>query len=322
MPAKFPLPWTILALLLAALLPAAPAAAQVEPSGDNAITCALIYAYMGDTGPGYEALLARNAQATGRTLAQVREEMPVRMKRLTDALADGRLNTDSYDHLVSDVCPRTFGVAPGRLGLKGASAATATTASPTVDPVRCAGLARWFDHEYPSNVWGTTWAGDEMVRRAASAAGLSYGALDSRAGGFSPATGAVAPLLDEMVRCQNAYDTPVPPGAVIAAAQHGDRPGIERGRNNHCQALANDFDSKFPDIDQIERSIAWRPMDAMEPALKQMNALQWHFKEMDKAQCPSRFTQPRVERFEELSRRATAALNAAKSRLQREGPWW
>jgi hypothetical protein len=43
---------------------------------------------------------------------------------------------------------------------------------------------------------------------------------------------------------------------------------------------------------------------------------------MDKAQCPSRFTQPRVERFEELSRRATAALNAAKSRMQREGPWW
>ena len=191
-----------------------------------------------------------------------------------------------------------------------------------VEPARCAGLARWFDTQFPANAWGSTWAGDEMVRRAASAAGMSYEAMDRQAGRFSGTGQPIPALLDEVVRCQEAYDTPVPPGAVLAAARNGDRPGIERGRIHHCQALGKTFDSNFPDIGSYERAIAQNPPQGMDRLLEKVNSLEWYLKEMSKAQCPESIWGPRADAFEVFTKRGTAAAEAAKNRLDREGRWW
>ena len=58
---KLSVPFLALSILLAALFPAAPAAAQLEPNAENAITCALIYSFLGDTGPAYDGLVAKAA---------------------------------------------------------------------------------------------------------------------------------------------------------------------------------------------------------------------------------------------------------------------
>ncbi|MFN3516486.1 MAG: hypothetical protein ACK4YM_04920 [Novosphingobium sp.] len=303
--------------LVATLLAPAPAMAQVEPTFENAITCALIYRYLGDRGPAYDRLVARSAELSGRSEASIRIELDEREPRLIAGIADGRLEAASMEGLGAKACPRTFGVAPAT---RGAQVRAAGSGQP--DPLRCAGLARWFDRKFPSNSWGTTWAGDEMVRRSASAAGLDYGAMDSRAGGFSPGLTPVPALLDEAVRCQNAYDTPVPPGAVLAAVQHGDRPGIERGRNHYCQALANDFDKGYPDVASFERAILRHPPSGLEQTSKVMENLLWPLKQMEKAQCPAFIAQSRVDAFTDFTTRATAAAKQAQARLEREGKWW
>ncbi len=317
----FSAPFLALSLFFSALFAPAPASAAIEQTADNANTCALLYLHFGDTGPGYERLVARSAELSGRTVPAVRTDLAERKIRLEAAIREGRIDPAMFDDLATRACPEGFGIAPVvKRGSTVASAPSGNSGRP--DPAMCAGLFRWLDARYPSNTWGTTWAGDEMVRRGASAAGLSYEALDRQVGNFAPSTDNPATLLDQAVRCQDAYDTPVPPGAVIAAAQHGDRPGIERGRISYCQALGNDFDSKFPSIENIEWAIARHPPSGIDQAMAAMKSLQWHFKMMDKANCPDSITAPRVARFEELTTRATNATNQAKARLEREGKWW
>lgn len=303
--------------LAATLLAPAPAMAQVEPTFENAISCALIYRYLGDRGPAYEQLVAKTAQIGGQTVAEIRTELDEREPRLLAGIADGRLDPASFDSVVANACPKTFGVAPAT---HGAQVRAAAPGDP--DPVRCAGLARWFDRKFPSNTWGSTWTGDEMVRRSAAAAGVNYGTMNSSADGFNPGLIPVPALLDEAVRCQNAYDSPVPPGAVIAAAQHGDRPGIDRGRNHYCQALANDFDRDYPDVASFERAILRHPPSGLEQTTKVMENLEWPLKQMEKAQCPAFIAQSRVDAFTVFAQRATAATRQAQARLEREGRWW
>lgn len=305
--------------LFAALLSPTPAAAQVPPTAENAITCATIYRYLGDTGPAYEQLAAKNAALTGRSIADVKAELDQREPRLRAGVADGRLKASDMDSLGAGACPQTFGVAPAK---RGASMAASGTPADLPDPRQCAGLFRWLDAKYPVNAWGSTWAGDEMVRRAASRLGMSYDALERQMGNYAPTTDAPAVLLDLAVRCQNAYDTPVPPGAVVAAAQHGDRPGIDRGRNHYCQALSNDFDSNFPDVASVEQAILRNPPWGMEQTTKTLEKLQYSFKKMEEAQCPASFAQPRFDAFQNLTSRAAAAIQQAKARLEREGKWW
>ncbi len=315
---KLSVPFLALSILLAALFPAAPAAAQLEPNAENAITCALIYSFLGDTGPAYDGLVAKAAALGGRSIDAVRTDLAARGPRLAAAAADGRIDPASLVSPASNGCPQSFGVAPAIR--RAASAAVAAPARP--DPYQCAGLFRWLDARYPSNTWGTTWAGDEMVRRAASAAGVDYDTMDRRAGGFAPDTSEPGPLLDRAVQCQAGYDTPVPPGAVIAAAEHGDRPGIERGRNSYCKALSNDFDKRFPDVASVEAAIARNPQFGMNRTLAVMKELQWPLDAMGKAGCPAAFGEPRVAAFEDFTTRATAAAKSAKQRLEREGQWW
>ncbi len=310
-------PLTLLAVLAALRLAPAPAAAQVEANAENAITCALIYRYMGDRGAAYEQLLARNAQLTGRTIDAVRADIDEREPRLTAAVSDGRLATDQYESLVTNTCPKTFGVAPARLGAKPAAAPSGQP-----DPVRCVALFRWFDRTYRVNSWGTTWAGDEMARRGASAAGLSYAAMEQRTGGYVFDNRPVSALLDQAVQCQQAYDTPVPPGAVVAAAQHGDRPGLDRGRDQYCQSLANDFDKAYPDLGSVQRAILNNPPRGTDQASVTMNELQFSLKAMEKAACPARFAQPRIDAFATYAETATSAVRQVKARLEREGKWW
>lgn len=309
-----------LSLLAAALAFPSAAAAQVDPSADNAITCASIYRYLGDRGPGYELMAAKNAALTGRSIDAVKADLDQREPRLQAGIADGRLKHEDMVSLAAGACPKTFGVAPASPGITAAARTSPQPVRP--DPVQCAGLYRWFDDKYPANAWGTTWAGDEMVRRAASAAGQDYDTMNSRANAFSPATNASGPLLDQAVACQQAYDVSVPPGAVIAAAQNGDRPGIERGRNAWCKALSNDFDSRFPDISSVEYAIAQNPPSGMNRALETLKSLQWYLDSMGKAGCPGGFVDERMDAFEQLSTRATNAVNQAKQRVQREGKWW
>ncbi len=303
--------------LASMLLVPAPAAAQVEPTFDNAITCALIYRYLGDRGPAYDRLVAKSAQLSGRTEASIRTELDEREPRLIAGIADGRLEAVSMESLGANACPKTFGVAPAT---RGAQVRAAAPGQP--DPVRCAGLARWFDRKFPSNTWGSTWTGDEMVRRTAAAAGVNYGTMNSSADGFNPGLTPVPALLDEAVRCQNAYDSPVPPGAVIAAAQHGDRPGIDRGRNHYCQALANDFDRDYPDVASFERAILRHPPSGLEQTTKVMENLEWPLRQMEKAQCPAFIAQSRVDAFADFATRVTAATRQAQARLERDGKWW
>lgn len=312
-------PLAALSLLFAALLPAAPAAAQIPASADNALTCAMIYAYVGDTGPAYERLVAKAAELSKRSVADVRADLAQRGTRLSAAVADGRLNASDFDNLVAQACPEAFGVAPAR---PGASASVAASRSGQPDPVRCAGLFRWFDSTWQPNAWGSTWAGDEMVRRAAAASGVTYETMERQASGFSRGGQSVPALLDEAVACQQAYDTPVPPGAVIAATESGDRPGIDRGRVHYCKALGKSFDNEFPDISSYEDAIARHPPSGMNQALEKMKSLQWYLNAMEKALCPAEIGQPRVDAFKAFAERSTAATNAAKSRLQREGRWW
>lgn len=304
---------------LAATLFSAPAAAQIQPDYSNAVTCALIYRYLGDRGPAYDRLVAKSAELGGRTEADIRADLDAREPRLVAAIADGRLQAATMADLGADACPKTFAVAPAR---PRAPANAPAAPGNAVDPARCAGLARWFDTEFPANAWGSTWAGDEMVRRAASAAGLSYEAMDRQAGRFSGTGQPIPALLDEAVRCQEAYDTPVPPGAVLAAARNGDRPGIERGRIHHCQALGKSFDSNFPDIASYERAIAQNPPQGMDRLLEKVKSLEWYLSEMSKAQCPESIWSPRADAFEAFTKRGTAAAKAAKERLDREGRWW
>lgn len=309
-------PLAALTFLAAAVLAPAPVAAQVEPTAENAITCALIYRHLGDRGPAYEGLIARNAQLTGRSISEVRADLDEREPRLTAALADGRLSSDRHESLVTETCPKTFGVAAGRI----TKAATAPAGQP--DPIRCTGLFRWFDRTYRVNTWGTTWAGDEMARRGASAAGLSYAAIDQRADGYAFDNAPVSALLDQAVLCQQAYDTPVPPGAVLAAAQHGDRPGMDRGRNQYCQSLANDFDKSYPDLGSVQRAILNHPPSGTEQSSNTMGELQFSLKAMEKAACPGRFVKPRIDAFAVFAETATSAVRQVKARLQSEGKWW
>jgi len=312
--------FAVLSLCLSMILPSAPASAQVvDQTFDNAIACALVYRYLGDRGPAYEQLVAKTAQIGGRSVAAIRAELDEREPRLAQGIADGKLDADTLSGLAAKACPNSFGVAPAA---PAARIATTGGSSGRPDPYQCAGLFRWLDAKFPSNTWGTTWAGDQMVERAAAALGLSTAALDGRLGSFTPSTGVVATLLDKAVQCQNAYDTPVPPGAVIAAAKYGDRPGVDRGRNQYCQALANDFDRNFPDIGSVERAIAFNPPSGMDQSSKTLENLQYYFKRMDEAQCPVGFTQSRVDAFNELADRATAAIKQAQTRLEREGKWW
>lgn len=309
-------PLTALAGLAAMLMAPAPAMAQVDPTFDNAITCALIYRYLGDRGPAYDRLVAKSAQLSGRTEASIRTELDEREPRLIAGIADGRLEAVSMESLGANACPKTFDVAPATRGAR----ASGGTGQP--DPVRCAGLARWFDRKFPSNTWGSTWTGDEMVRRTAAAAGVNYGTMNSSADGFNPGLTPVPALLDEAVRCQNAYDTPVPPGAVLAAVQHGDRPGIDRGRNHYCQALANDFDRDYPDVASFERAILRHPPSGMEQTSRVMEGLLWPLKQMEKAQCPAFIAKSRFDAFTDFANRVTAATKQAQARLEREGKWW
>lgn len=305
----------------AMLFPAAPALAQVEPTADNALTCALIYGYIGDRGPAYQQLVTTAARLGQRSESDVRADLAAREPRLDAAVSDGRIELASFDSLVSNACPKTFGVAAATRG--GAAAARTPVAVVTgPDPVQCAGIYRWLDAKYPPNAWGSTWAGDEMVRRAASAAGMSYADMDRRVGSYSPGTTSVSAQLDLAVQCQTAFDTPVPPGAVLAAAQNGDRPGIARGRNHYCTALSNDYDKNFPDISSIEWAIANNPQSAGDRVLKVMDTLKWYLDAMGNADCPAEFVEPRVNAFGEFTNRATNAVNQAKQRLEREGPWW
>ena len=308
-----------LPILFAAFALPAPASAQVEPTAENAITCASIYRYLGDTGPAYERLAAKNAELTGRTIDAVKADLDARDPRLRVGIADGRLQDADMVRVAGGACPQAFGVAPAN---RTATPVTASSKPAQPDPIRCAALFRWFDSKFPPNAWGSTWAGDEMIRRATRASGLDFDTVKDRSSGFSPATSAIAPLLDQAVECQQAYDTEVPPGAVIAAAQHGDRPGIERGRNAWCRALASDFDRSFPDIASAERSIARHPPSASEQVLETMKTLQWYLNSMGKAGCPSGFWEERVAAFEQFTTRATAAVNQAKQRAQSEGKWW
>lgn len=302
-----------------ALPPAA--AAQVDPTADNALTCALIYGYLGDKGPAYEQLVSKTAELSNRSVSDVRTDLAAREPRLVAAVAAGQLDPAIFDNLVVNACPKTYGVSPARPApAQRASVAPSRPAGPA--PLQCAGIYRWLDAKYPSNTWGTTWAGDEMVRRAASAAGLSYAEMDRQVGSYSPSTASVGAQLDLAVQCQTAFDTPVPPGAVIAAAKFGDRPGIARGRNHYCTALSNDFDKNFPDISSVESSIGRNPQSAMNGVLQMLKSLEWYLDAMGNAACPAEFVEPRVEAFGELSSRATNALNQAKQRLEREGPWW
>ncbi len=309
----------ILSLLAAAIALPSAAAAQVDPTAENAITCASIYCYLGDRGPAYERLAAKNAELTGRSLEAVKTDLDERDPRLRAGIADGRLQDADMVRLGAGACPQTFGVAPASRS----AAPVATSSQPArPDPVRCAGIYRWLDSKYPPTSWGTTWAGDEMVRRAARATGLDYDTVNNRARSLSFATSEMGPLLDQAVECQQAYDSEVPPGAVIAATQHGDRPGIERGRTSWCRALASDFDRGFPDVASVERAIARHPPSASEQALETMKSLQWYLDSMGKAGCPSGFWEERMAAFEQFSTRATNAVRQAKQRAQNEGKWW
>ncbi|NCU13075.1 MAG: hypothetical protein GXC70_13130 [Sphingomonadaceae bacterium] len=98
--------------LAATLLAPAPAMAQVEPTFENAVSCALIYRYLGDRGPAYEQLVAKTAQIGGQTVADIRTELDEREPRLLAGIADGRLDPASFDSVVANACPKTFGVAP------------------------------------------------------------------------------------------------------------------------------------------------------------------------------------------------------------------
>lgn len=307
--------------VLSALVSSPPAAAQVEPTADAAITCALVYAYLGDRGSAYEQLVTTAAETGKRTVGEVRADLAERAPRLAAGVADGRLEVSSLDRMGDDICPKTFGVAAAKRGTATVASASSNTL-PRPDPLQCAGIYRWLDARYPSNTWGTTWAGDEMVRRAAGAAGLSYAEMDRRAGSFSPSTAATAAQLDLAVQCQTEFDTPVPPGAVLAAAKFGDRPGIARGRVNYCTALGNDYDKNFPDISSIEQAIANNPQSAGDRVLQLMNSLNWYLGAMEKADCPADIAEPRFAAFQELTSRSTRAVQQAKQRLEREGPWW
>lgn len=309
-------PIAALAFLLGSLLSPAPALAQVEPSAGNALTCALIYSYVGDRGPAYEQLVAKAAQLSQRSISDVRADLAAREQLLIAAVSEGRLDISGYDRLVSITCPDTFGVTPAT---RGATMQAGTSSGP--EPLQCAGIYRWLDVQYPINTWRSTWAGDEMVRRAASATGLNYAEVDRRVGSYSPSTASVGAQLDFAVQCQAAFDVPVPPGAVMAAAQHGDRPGIARGRNHYCTSLSNDFDKDFPDISSVERAISNDPQGAGNRALDIMNGLNWTLGAMGKAQCPAEFVKPRVAAFEELVTRSTNAARQAQQRLQQDESW-
>lgn len=305
------------AMLLATVCSPSPAAAQIEPNADTALSCALIYAWMGDTGPGYDGLVTKAATLGGRSESAVRADLAERLPRIHDGIADGRLDAADLQRVAGGACPTAFAVAPAVR-----RAVVAPPSPPRPDPAECAGLFRWFDAQFPPNAWGTTWAGDEMVRRAAAATGTDYAAMDRRAGTYAPATSATAPLLDRAVACQNAYDTPVPPGAVLAAAQSGDRPGIDRGRSQYCRALGNDFDSRFPDVGSIEDAIARNPQSAGDKTYEMMKSLQWYLDALGKADCPGDAIEPRFNAFQDFTGRATRALTQAKDRLRREGKWW
>jgi len=292
------------------------AAAQVPPTGDNALTCALLYSYFGDTGPAYNRLVAEAAQLSGRSDAAVRTDLAERLPRLFEALADGKTSSAPFKDLASDACPNTFGVAPMTIGASRQANAPVAGLS-AVDPQRCAGLARWFDASFPTPTWNTTVAADAMVRRAGNATGLNFETMDRQARSFKPASGEVPPLIDEMIRCQSAYDTPIPPGVVLAAFKYGNRPGIERGRSHFCQTLASDFDRIYPNIAEIEQGIATNPVPTMGTAEQKMNLMKLYFQAMDLAHCSKEIGMPRVARYNEFVDRATEAARQARERQLR-----
>lgn len=320
--------WQIFILAAAAVCATTVAKAQdgtVERTYDNALTCALIYAHFGDEGLAFDRLVTIAAELGAKSPDTVRADIAQRRPILRAAYADGRLDEDEAYRLTQGACPNSFSVA--------AAKPTTANAAPSnaPDAAQCAGLFRFFDRQFPSNVWGTTWAGDEMARRGANATGMSMDAFNTLAhraetgveARYSRMNGqGVATLLDEAVVCQSAYDTVVPPGAVLAAAQFGDRPGIERGRNSYCQALSNDFFREYPDLNAMENALWFNPISAMESLEKTNGTLQWAADQMLKAKCSSAYLDPVSDAMDAMANRLTTTAEAVLSKARQDGRWW
>lgn len=320
---------TFILSVLAMLAPASMARAEqsiVPYTYDNALTCALLYAHVGDEGPAFERLVSITAELGNITSAAVRTDIRERQIVLRTAYADGRLNEADALPLTQDACPNTFKVAAAT-----PKSGKVTSASSAPDAVQCAGLFRFFDRQFPSNAWGTTWAGDEMARRGARATDLSMDAFNTKA--HSAETGfesryarqkgaGVAAMLDEAAACQAAYDTVVPPGAVLAAAQFGDRPGIARGRNDYCQALSNDFFREYPDLNAMENALWQNPIRAMQSLEKTTGQLSWYADHMIKAKCSPAYLDPIDQAMIALTNRLNTTAEAVLSKARRDGPWW
>lgn len=305
------------------LSPAKAEGATVPYTYDNALTCALLYAHFGDEGPAFDRLVAIAADLGKITPDSVRADITNRRPILRDAYANGQLDEAEAFPLTQDACPNTFSVAHAN------SVKVKTTNLP--DAAQCSGLFRFFDRQFPSNTWGTTWAGDEMARRGEQATGMSLDAFNTKVhyaetgyeNRYASQKGAAIPaLLDEAAACQNAYDAIVPPGAVLAAAEYGDRPGIARGRNDYCRALSNDFFREYPDLNAMENALWTNPITAMDSLEKTTGQLNWYTDHMVKAKCSSAYLEPINDAMVALNNRLSTTADAVLEKARRDGPWW
>ncbi len=296
----------------------------VPYSYDNALTCALLYAHFGDEGPAFNRLVTIAADLGKQTPDAIRADIASRRPILRDAYANGQLDEAEAFPLTQDACPNSFSVTA-------AKRAPTSAAKNLPDAVQCAGLFRFFDRQFPSNAWGTTWAGDEMARRGARATGMGMDAFNTKAhyaetgfeNRYARQKGAgIAAMLDEAADCQSAYDTVVPPGAVLAAAEFGDRPGILRGRNDYCQALSNDFFREYPDLNAMENALWTNPILAMESLEKTTGQLKWYADAMIKAECSAAYLEPINDAMNTLTDRLNATAEAVLAKARRDGPWW